>query len=90
MKPRKERAGAGSPPLELTAPDPSTGNAKELFRMTIAGDQQMTTTLSPPGLDAQTRETLVDATMDAVQLPGTLISHIAETTRRTWLAPSAK
>jgi hypothetical protein len=37
-KPRKEQAGAGFPPLELTALDPSTGNAKELFRMTIAGD----------------------------------------------------
>jgi hypothetical protein len=52
MKPRKERAGAGFPPLELTAPDPSTRNAKELFHMTIAGDQQMTAKLSPPGLDA--------------------------------------
>jgi hypothetical protein len=79
-KPRKEQAGAGFPPLELTAPDPSTGNAKELFRMTIAGDQQMIEKLSPPGLDARTREALADATMDAIQLPGTSISEIADNT----------
>ena len=80
VKPRKERAGAGFPPIELTAPDPSTGNAKELFRMTIAGDQQMAAKLSPPGLDARTREALADATMDAVQLPGTSISDVADNT----------
>jgi hypothetical protein len=80
VKPRKERAVAGFPPIELTAPDPSTGNAKELFRMTIAGDQQMAEKLSPPGLDARTREALADATMDAVQLPGTSISDVADNT----------
>jgi hypothetical protein len=53
------------------APDQSTGNAKELFRITIAGDQQMIKKLSPPGLDTQTREALADAMMDAIQLPGT-------------------
>jgi hypothetical protein len=62
------------------APDPSTGNAKELFRMMIASDQQMTPKLSPPGLDSRTCEALVDATMDAVQLPGTLISDITDNT----------
>jgi hypothetical protein len=34
--------------------------------------------LSPPGLDAQTREALADATMDAIQLPGTSISETAD------------
>jgi hypothetical protein len=36
--------------------------------------------LSPPGLDARTRETLVDATMDAIQLPGTSISETDDNT----------
>jgi hypothetical protein len=89
MKPRKERAGAGFPPLELTALDPSTGNAKKLFRMTIAGDQQMTAKLSPPGLDARTREALADATLDAVQLPGTheRMSFILPSSKKNGTAP---
>jgi hypothetical protein len=46
--------------------------------MRIAGDQQMTTKLSPPGLDARTHEALADPMMDAVQLPGMSISDIAD------------
>jgi hypothetical protein len=68
------------PPLALTAPDPSTGNSKELFKMTLASDKQMTEKLSPPGLDAKMREALADATLDAVQLPGTSLEETADTT----------
>ena len=59
------------PPLEIAAPDPSTGNAKEFFRMTMAGEEQMAAKMSPPGLDRQTMQELANATLDAIQLPGT-------------------
>ena len=72
--------GLTYPPLALTAPDPSTGNSKELFKMTLASDKQMTEKLSPPGLDAKTREALADATLDAVQLPGTSLEETADNT----------
>jgi hypothetical protein len=78
---RKRRDdGTGFPPVELTGPDPSTGNSKELFRMTLAGDQSMIEKLSPPGLDAKTKEALADVTLDAIQLPGTSISEVADNT----------
>jgi hypothetical protein len=70
----------GFPPLALTAPDPSTGNAKELFRMTLAGDKQMVEKLSPPGLDTKTKEAMADATLDAIQLPGTSMEGDVDTT----------
>jgi hypothetical protein len=59
------------PPLEIAAPDPSTGNAKEFFRMTLAGEEQMAAKMSPPGLDRRTMQELANATLDAIQLPGT-------------------
>jgi hypothetical protein len=59
------------PPLEVAAPDPSAGNAKELFRMALAGEEQMAEKLSPPGLDRRTMQELANATLDAIQLPGT-------------------
>ena len=59
------------PPLEIAAPDPSTGNAKEFFRMTIAGEEQMAAKMSPPGLDRRTMQELANAMLDAIQLPGT-------------------
>jgi hypothetical protein len=59
------------PPLEIAAPDPSAGNAKELFRMAMAGEEQMAEKLSPPGLDRRTIQELANATLDAIQLPGT-------------------
>jgi hypothetical protein len=77
---KDQRGDEGFPPLELTAPDPSTGNSKELCRMTLAGDQQMIEKLSPPGLDARTKEALADATLDAIQLPGTSLSEVADNT----------
>ena len=40
----------------------------------------MTEMLSPPGLDAKTREALADATLDAVQLPGTSLTEVADST----------
>jgi hypothetical protein len=64
-KPHQGAEGA-YPPLALTAPDPSTGNLKELFKMTLASDKQMTEKLSPPGLDSKTKEALADATLDAI------------------------
>ena len=62
--------GPGMPPLEMSAPDPSIGNSKELFKMTLADDRTMCKKLSPPGLDSRTMKELADATLDAVQLPG--------------------
>jgi hypothetical protein len=59
------------PPLEVAAPDPSAGNAKELFRMALAGEEQMAEKLSPPGLDRRTMQELANAMLDAIQLPGT-------------------
>jgi hypothetical protein len=43
--------GPGMPPLEMSTPDPSIGNSKELFKMTLANDRTMCEKLSPPGLD---------------------------------------
>jgi hypothetical protein len=77
---RKGRGMAVFPPIELTAPDPSTGNSKELFRMTLGGDQQMIGKLSPPGLNGWAKEALADATLDAIQLPGTSLSEVADNT----------
>ena len=59
------------PPLEIAAPDPSTGNVKEFFKMTVAGEEQMAAQMSPPGLDSRTIQDLANATLDAIQLPGT-------------------
>jgi hypothetical protein len=77
---RRKHGGEGFPPLEITAPDPSTGNSKELFKMTLGGDQHMIEKLSPPGLDVRTREALADATLDAIQLPGMSHSETADST----------
>jgi hypothetical protein len=74
---KKGRGVEGFPPLELTAPDPSTGNAKDLFKMMLARDQQMINKLSPPGLVSRTKEAQADATLDAIQLPGTSLSKVA-------------
>lgn len=54
----------------MSAPDPSIGNSKELFKMMLADDCTMSEKLSPPGLDARTMKELADATLDTVQLPG--------------------
>ena len=62
------------PPLEISeisAPDPSLGKSKELFNMTLADEHAMCAKLSPPGLDLKTMKELAEATLDAVQLPGT-------------------
>jgi len=59
------------PPLEIAAPDPSTGNTKEFFWMTMGGEEQMATKMSPPGLDRRTIQELANTTLDAIQLPGT-------------------
>jgi hypothetical protein len=75
-----QNVGMSYPPLALTAPDPSTGNSKELFKMTLASDKQMTEKLSPPGLNAKTREAIADATLDAIQLPGTSLEETGDTT----------
>jgi hypothetical protein len=77
---RKNQGGGGFPPLELTAPDPSTGNSKELFWITLGGDQQMIEKLIPPRLYARTKEALADATLDAIQLPGTSQTEVADNT----------
>ena len=68
------------PPLEMTAPDPSMGNSKELFKMALADDRTMTTKMSPPGLDAKMMKELADATLDAIQLPGTSNSDATDNT----------
>ena len=39
--------------------------------MTMAGEEQMVEKLSPPGLDRRTMQELANATLDAIQLPGT-------------------
>jgi hypothetical protein len=70
-RPKGTREAKQFPPLETSAPDPSAGNAKELFRMTMAGEEQMVEKLSPPGLDRRTMQELANATLDAIQLPGT-------------------
>jgi hypothetical protein len=69
------------PPLEIAAPDPSTGNAKEFFRMTMAGKEQMAAKMSPPGLNHQTMQELANATLDAIQLPGTSTMEMQDGTR---------
>jgi hypothetical protein len=48
--------------------------------MTLGGDQQMIEKLSPPGLDGRTKEALADATLDAIQLPGTSLTEVADST----------
>jgi hypothetical protein len=68
------------PPLEITAPDPSLGNNKELFKMSLADDRTMTAKMSPPGLDGRTMKELADATLDAIQLPGTSNSEATDNT----------
>lgn len=79
-KGRKGQGVEGFPPLELTMLDPLTGNSKELFCMTLMGDQQMIEKLSPPGFDIKAKEALADATLDAIQLPGTSLSKVADNT----------
>lgn len=39
--------------------------------MTLAGEEQMAAKMSPPGLDRRTMQQLANATLDAIQLPGT-------------------
>jgi hypothetical protein len=68
------------PPLEIAAPDPSTGNTKELFRIPLGGEEQMATKLSPPGLDRKTVQELANATLDAIQLPGTSTTETTDST----------
>ena len=65
------RNEVGFPPLDIAAPDPSTGNAKELFKMALGSEEEMAAKLSPPGLDKRTMQELANATLDAIQLPGT-------------------
>jgi hypothetical protein len=65
------RSGVAFPPLAIAAPDPSTGNSKELFNMTLGSEEEMAAKLSPPGLDKRTMQELANATLDAIQLPGT-------------------
>jgi hypothetical protein len=74
------RREPGYPPLVLAAPDSSIGQSKELFGMTLEGEQQMASKLSPPGLDARTMKALAEATLDVIQLPGTSITVEAEST----------
>jgi hypothetical protein len=66
--------------MEITAPDPSMGNTKELFRMTLGDDRTMSTKMRPAGLDLKTIKELADATLDAVQLPGTSGMETADNT----------
>ena len=68
------------PPLEIAAPDPSIGNAKELFRIALAGEEQLAEKLSPPGLDRRTMQELANATLDAIQLPGTSTTETVDST----------
>jgi hypothetical protein len=48
--------------------------------MTLAGDQQMIEKLSPPRLDARMKEASADATLDAIQLPGTSLNETTDNT----------
>jgi hypothetical protein len=68
------------PPLAIAAPDPSTGNSKELFKMSLGSEEQMAAKLSPPGLDRRTMQELANATLDAIQLPGTSNTETADGT----------
>ena len=68
------------PPLAIAAPDPSTGNSKELFKMTLGSEEQMAAKLSPPGLDKRTMQELANATLDAIQLPGTSTTETTDGT----------
>ena len=63
-------SGVAFPPLTIAALDPSMGNSKELFKMTLGSKEEMAAKLSPPGLDKRTMQELVNATLDAIQLPG--------------------
>ena len=65
------RANTSFPPLSIAAPDPSIGNSKELFKMSLGSEEEMAEKLSPPGLDRRTMQELANATLDAIQLPGT-------------------
>ena len=69
----------GLPPLEITAPDPSIGNSKALFGMMLSDERTMCMKLSPPGLDSKTMKELADATLDAIQLPGTFNVEATDT-----------
>jgi Caulimovirus viroplasmin len=82
IKATKDRCdmGPGMPPLQMTGPDPSIGKNKELFKMSLADNQTMMVKLSPPGLDVRMKKELVDATLDAIQLPGTSNSEAANST----------
>jgi hypothetical protein len=77
---REEMRESRFPPLEIAAPDPSTGNTKELFRIPLGGEEQMATQLSPPGLDKKTIQELANATLDAIQLPGTSTTETTDST----------
>ncbi len=70
----------GSPPLALCTPDPSIGNSKEFFKISLANDKSMCEKMSPPGLDLKTMQELANATLDAVQLPGTSGTDVTENT----------
>lgn len=52
------------PPLEMSAPNPSIGNSKELFKMMLADDCMMCEKLSSPGLDARTMKELANTMLD--------------------------
>jgi hypothetical protein len=70
----------GFPPLALCTPDPSIGNSKEFFKIALADDKSMCEKMSPPGLDLKTMQELANATLDAVQLPGTSGTDATENT----------
>jgi hypothetical protein len=74
------RKGSQYPPLEIAAPDPSIGNAKELFRIALAGEEQLAEKMSPPGVDHRTMQELANATLDAIQLPGTSTTETVDST----------
>jgi len=74
------RGMAVFPPLAIAAPDPSTGNSKELFKMSLGSEEQMAAKLSPPGLDKRTMQELANATLDAIQLPGTSTTETTDGT----------
>jgi hypothetical protein len=76
----KRDSGLGIPPLEMMAPNPLIGDSKELFQMGLVDNQTMCTKMSPLGLDPKTMQELVDATLDAIQLPGTSNSELADNT----------
>ena len=68
------------PPLEIAAPIPSIRNAKELFHIALAGEEQLAEKMSPPGVDRRTMQELANATLDAIQLPGTSTTETVDST----------